>query len=363
MGYKRQNFHVDPDDKEQVAKYIDMRTKFARVSPAHFMKYLETGSEQVKSGTNSQMQLWAVPKANFPKGLLGKIKAAEVAADSEHGSIEIDRDQYFVIDQCVPRDQLGKGVYIVTAYSGTENKFQTSGPAPSCALPAQAPPSAAPAEAEPELSLQPEERVSSRGQGQRRLRENPSDAFKEEGFEEETESAAAKQARVLKETLLTLRHNIEAAKSANVWNSTNQLSNNSVLFWVEQTVGALEEMVADSAGRRPQCESIVSRFTCYLLELAQQSEIYPEWVAFKGLLPRLIAAGGQGVTSGSPTRRLCSRTWRMRIRPRMDLSLWMVCRCSVARTSTTARSIAASFTIGSHSRSSKRRRPQAPNSA
>ena len=81
-----------------------------------------------------------------------------------------------------------------------------------------------------------------------------------------------------------------------MWLSKNSLSNNSVLFWVEQTVGALEELVADPANKRTQTESVVKSFTCYLIELAQGTDCYPNWVAFKGLLPRLIAAGGASIS-------------------------------------------------------------------
>ena len=58
--------------------YIKMRENFARVSPAQFMKYLDSGKDEAKSGTKSEMSYWAVPKKNFPRGLTGKFKAAEV---------------------------------------------------------------------------------------------------------------------------------------------------------------------------------------------------------------------------------------------------------------------------------------------
>ena len=79
QGYKRQRFPVDPDDEAQINMYIEMRAKFARVSPSNFLKFMETGQEVVKSGTNSKMSFWAVPKNNFSSGLPKKIKAAEVA--------------------------------------------------------------------------------------------------------------------------------------------------------------------------------------------------------------------------------------------------------------------------------------------
>ena len=103
------------------------------------------------------------------------------------------------------------------------------------------------------------------------------------------------------DTLGTLKANIESAKDAGIWTSVNVLSNNSVLFWVEQTVGALEEMVRDAgSGDKNSTQRIVCKFTCYLLQLAQESDCYPAWNSFKGLLPKLLETGGGG---HSPTDR------------------------------------------------------------
>ena len=294
QGYKRQLYQVDPDDQEQIDQYIEMRTKFSRVSPAQFLKFMETNTQEVKAGTTSQMSYWAVPKTNFPQGLPNKIKAAEVGEDDgEEGTqVEVDRQLYFVVDQCVPREQLAKGVWIVTAFNATENKFQTKGPGQtqqrSLATSGAQPQAGGDSDDEPNESAgaSTETRVALRGD--RRLQERPSHG------EAEDDDPNAKQAKVIKQTLVTLKGNIETAKQAGIWVSKNTLANNSVLFWVEQTIDALEEMVADSGNRsaRDQAESVVKSFTCYLIELAQETDCYPHWVAFKGLLPRLIAAGG-----------------------------------------------------------------------
>ena len=109
MGMKRQSWPVDPDSKDMQAKYREMRQKFDRVSPAAFMKFLDTGKEMVSAGAKSSISYWVVPKTNFPKGLSPKLKAAEAGPDvfSENGSPDVDRDSYYVIDQCVPREALG----------------------------------------------------------------------------------------------------------------------------------------------------------------------------------------------------------------------------------------------------------------
>ena len=102
MAFKRQSFAVEPDNKEHQDKYREMRLKFARVSPAMFMKFLDTGKEMVSAGASSAMSFWIVPKMNFPKGLPPKIKAAEIGANDEHAPQDVDHDNFYVIDQCIP---------------------------------------------------------------------------------------------------------------------------------------------------------------------------------------------------------------------------------------------------------------------
>ena len=304
MGYKRQNYAVNPDDEKMVASYQEMRAKFARISPSQFMKYVETGQELVKAGNQSKLSFWAVPKDNFPNGLSKKMKSAEVEdADLDDAQrIDIDRDKYFVIDQCVPRDQLGKAVWVVSTYTSAQTSFQQKGPSqptmPRTGSNQRMQPQAEDENAAPDTALA----LHVAGGGRRRtLRERPSDAFKDADevslTNDDDDSPSAKQAKIVKQTLLTLKENIEDAKKANLWVSANKLSNNSVLFWVDQTVGALEEMVKDSPSSRGQTESIVNRFTCYFIQLAQESDCYPSWVQFKGLLPRLVAAGGASMIS------------------------------------------------------------------
>ena len=127
LGFKRQNFDVDPDDPETQRQYKEMRLKFRRVSPHEFMKYLDTNKDEVKAGSKSTMVVWAVPKSNFPKGLPVKLKSAAIDPDEENAPKDIDYDKFFVIDQCIPRDQLGKGVYTLSSFQACESKFTTSG--------------------------------------------------------------------------------------------------------------------------------------------------------------------------------------------------------------------------------------------
>lgn len=234
QGYKRQHHAVEPDNEDQLKVYIEMREKFQRVSGGQFLKYLETGKQEVKAGNQSVLSYWAVPKANFPNGLPKKIALAESSdgvADAE-GIDQVDRDQFYVIDQCVPRDQLGKNVWVVSTYSGAQSKYLQSGPSKMVgarlgAVDGALAPATGGVDAAAAGALADNRQAGSQGSqaaalalppgGQpRALRERPSDAFKDHG-DEEREDPEARQARILKDTLVTLRKNIEDAKKANVW--------------------------------------------------------------------------------------------------------------------------------------------------
>ena len=284
MGYRRQQFDVDPYDPTMQSKYKEMRKMFSRVSPQLFMRFLDSHKEEMKTGSKSQMVFWAVPKTNFPSGLPAKIKRAEVCAGEENAPSDIDYEKYFVVDQCVHREQLGKGVYTLSHFTGCENKFTSSGGSNA----PQAFPRAGGVKrqgddlaADTVAVVKPRRTV---------LRENPSSDGSSPA--EEAERPAVRHARIVKETLQTLKTNVENAVKSGVWDSANRLSRNSVRFWVEQTVGALEEMVRDAGTDRPQMQHVVCKFTMFLLQTVQDSDAYPVWRKFEGVFPRLIAAGG-----------------------------------------------------------------------
>ena len=69
MSFKRQSYAVDPNCKEHQDKYREMRLKFARVSPAMFMKFLDTGKETVSAGASSAMAFLGSAKEELSEGL------------------------------------------------------------------------------------------------------------------------------------------------------------------------------------------------------------------------------------------------------------------------------------------------------
>ena len=52
-GYKRQQFDVDPDDKDHIEAYIILRGTKTRISPDYFIKYLCTRSQSVSHGEST----------------------------------------------------------------------------------------------------------------------------------------------------------------------------------------------------------------------------------------------------------------------------------------------------------------------
>ena len=294
MAFKRQNYEVDPDDENQQNKYREMRLKFARVSPAQFVKYLDTGRETASAGTASSIGYWAVPKDNFPRGLPTKIKPFEVS--EAEGPSDVDRDTYFVIDQCVPREQLGPKVFNVTCFSQTASKYQVSGPTrPSLGAGRAATGDDARGDERQDRAATGASVPVVRRSNSRRLRAHASE-HASSGPDDDPGMLPSSKAKMVTDTLATLKLNIERAKEANIWISSNNLSNNSVLFWVEQTVGAMEEMVRDAGnGDKNASQRIVNKFLCYLIQMASDTECYPDWCDFKDLLPRLIEVGGPAV--------------------------------------------------------------------
>ena len=329
-GYKRQNFKVDPNSQQQLDMYIEMRSKFQRVSGGQFVKYLQSGRESMAAGTKSQMAFWAVPKGNFPNGLPKKIQQAEFVPGDDAPDLEVDHETFFVIDQCIPRGELGKNVWTVTSYTSTESSFKTKGkgsfagsdtggsgsatggsgsskgdpgtvivvgPGTGSADASGTPGTPAGQVVAVPVVDNPAAGTALAGAARpgRNLRGHPSDAFNSDEFGEPCEEPAAKQARLVRETLQTLRRNIDEATAAGVWVSSNRLCNNSVHFWVEQTVGALEEMVRDAGANRSKTQGLVHKFMCYLQQLALNSDCFPYWHHFKGFFPRLVEAGGSEV--------------------------------------------------------------------
>ena len=80
------------------------------------MRALQSRVEVVNTGSQFAIEYWAVPKTNFPKGLPKNIAPSEVKAGDAPPKLNVDFDEYFVIDKQVSREVLGKKVWTVASY-------------------------------------------------------------------------------------------------------------------------------------------------------------------------------------------------------------------------------------------------------
>ena len=114
----RQGFAADPTDPEHIAAYVAMRQVSHRVTGQSFMDYLQSqvGSEVRAVLKSSFTQFWAVPKSSF-RGGLPPATAEFLVPDHQlddmavRGGVTIDRQKYYVVDQVVPRESLGRNVH------------------------------------------------------------------------------------------------------------------------------------------------------------------------------------------------------------------------------------------------------------
>ena len=131
--FKRQQIQgVNPDCLTQLKAYITLRETHSRVQPQQFLNYLKTLTTSVSTGAETYQEFWAVPRANFlPGGQPGTMSAAITAALADPLACDgliIDHDVFHVIDQSIPRTDLGIGVWAPRKFG--RKKPPASHPAP-----------------------------------------------------------------------------------------------------------------------------------------------------------------------------------------------------------------------------------------
>ena len=118
---KKNGFDVDPLDKDQLKVYSEMRSWCKRVTGAAFEEYIKNKTNQIESGAKFRLCFWAVPRTNFPKGLPDIVRENIVDDETllafEASGGYIDHDTYHIVDQLVPRHQLGKNVVALETYT------------------------------------------------------------------------------------------------------------------------------------------------------------------------------------------------------------------------------------------------------
>ena len=217
---------------------------------------------------------------------------------------KLDLVNFFVVDQGMPRTELGVGVWEVESFVGNNTKVKLArGSQASNSRPSPSP------QPEPQPVVitmpQPEPEPSpSPGSGTeegRSLKRQSSSAFDDPAAPLTSENLQKKRATMQLNTLLTLKDQILKAKKAGIWSATSEWARNSVNFWVLQTVVALEEMVKNNS---PGAASVVYKFMVFLSEEALSSRCYPDWKDFAGIMPRLEAAAGTGTDEAKLLERL-----------------------------------------------------------
>ena len=116
-------------------------------------------------------------------------------------------------------------------------------------------------------------------------------------LEEPSENPELKRAKSQFATLTMLRTKMVDANKKGKWiHQEGSLSPDSVLHWVEQTAMALEEL----AKERPDdpnmpLNRIVGNFLHFLVDMIMKARCYPSLQKFKGIIPRLLATGGDAI--------------------------------------------------------------------
>ena len=118
-------FPFDLDDKDQVLEYIQLRRIHSRINAENFMRAMKNKQTSLDSHSIHRTDVYSVPKENFPDGLPAEIQSSvlspsEIADLQSIGGVEIDTDNFFIIDCEVERSKLGK--MVSTLQFGTSRK-------------------------------------------------------------------------------------------------------------------------------------------------------------------------------------------------------------------------------------------------
>ena len=106
--FKRQKHNVDEKNRDHVAAFLLLRDTNKRVTGQMLEDYLKSRKVTVSSGDRNSLDVWAVPRGNFPDGLPPVIARAERPfGNMSHRS---PPEEFYYIDQMIPRQDLGLGV-------------------------------------------------------------------------------------------------------------------------------------------------------------------------------------------------------------------------------------------------------------
>lgn len=305
--YKRQSYEVDDKNPDHVAAYLLLRDTSRRISGKSLEDFLKSRKTTIGSGDRSTMDVWAVPRVNFPAGLPQHIANAERPVGTM--SHQYSPDEFYFIDQVIPRTELGMSV--ITA--GTFVQSSTTGTLPDApaALP-QASTPGAPSSSAPlpqplaiDAGMPPPHGARATGgtdlpQKRRRPDHGVSDP-------PSPEPVGIKRARVQREVLTTLRDKFLDAVNNDLWvHITGSLAPHSVHSWLEKAVATFEELRDAEARRSAEDGSVqapiqlmCAKYVMMVVKHFTRRPCYRHMPVFKGLLPRLVDVAGTQLDEAS----------------------------------------------------------------
>ncbi len=308
---------LDATNPEHIEGYRIRRQTMMRVPPEKLQSYLSSRESKMGHGSQDILDYWGVPKTNFPNGLPGDIRAALVTPESLSnaemiGKGKVDTENYYVVDQVIPRERLKAGVRIFRFFAGatttmvlnSQPQAANEPPAPHVEPPAltNTPASAAP---QPQAGALPP------------VTDRPRQPPKREGSDpSDHEEPAAKRRRQLGELISDLRKSIEAASKKGKWYSASPWCNDSVAFFVQELMKVLSNVVAEGSvgtggpaatgaaepaaatGPSEGTTKLLSRAYRFLADTFMQFPVFRELQHFKDVFPSLEEKGAPATGSG-----------------------------------------------------------------
>ena len=263
-NFQRQRFPLDPDNTDHQQAYMILRDQHSRVSGRMLIGYLNTKKEVVSSGQRAVVKYWAMPRANFPRGLPPSIAPSEVTGDDARGC-KYDPVREYLIEQNIPQTALGLGVYTVEKFQGSMATGVTSGNQ----MPGLPSPSALQLTDDSGAGSSSDVRATGGGGGAtgggggatdgggatgggRGLKRDRS--IGDDGEPPSPEFASMKRARTERNALSLLKVMTVEAKRAGRWvHPPASMAPRSVLYYMGQTISALEELTkANESGTSVQ---------------------------------------------------------------------------------------------------------------
>ena len=305
-NFQQQRFQVDPDNTDHQQAYMILRDQTSRVSGKMLMGYLNTKKEVVSSGQRAVVKYWAMPRANFPRGLPPSIAPSEVTGDDAR-ACKYDPVREYLIEQNIPQTALGLGVYTVEKFQGSMATGVTSGNQ----MPGLPSPSALQLTDDSGAGSSSDVRATGGGGGAtggggggatygggatgggRGLKRDRS--IGDDGEPPSPESAAMKKTRTEQQALMLLKSMTRDAKRAERWvHPPTSMAPRSVLHYMGKTIEALEELTKAN-NSDAKVRQVNFQYTGYAVRLLMNHRAYPDIIRFKGFLNRLVSICGDAI--------------------------------------------------------------------